>query len=304
LVLSFSVLLVYALVIGHEAFCQDDFAQRYQAYQLLVSDGKAGLDRKDYQVAVENYTKEIAASPFVASHYVDRGVALYRKGDGKKAEEDFSRAIILDPRMASAYTYRGLVRMKGGDQEGALKDYTMALGLTPKDPRVHNNLAWLYATAKDDKLQDKVKALEHAVRAVEMTNEKNVEVLDTLARAYFINGKAAEAVETEKKAIELEPENRAPGRTLRSIRGEQNSRPGSHIIAIVSRIIKLQRRYKPCVRKSYTLRCNTRDGSRCGDVLSVMGNPGSLDPSAAPICHERWTRFRRPEPEVACSTAV
>jgi cytochrome c-type biogenesis protein CcmH/NrfG len=34
-------------------------------------------------------------------------------------------------------------------------------------------------------------------------------VLDTLARAYFVNGKVTEAIETEKKAIELEPENRA-----------------------------------------------------------------------------------------------
>ena len=52
--------------------------------------------------------------------------------------------------------------MKGGDQEGALKDYNTALGLNPRDPSVHNNLAWLYATAKDEKLQDKVKALEHS----------------------------------------------------------------------------------------------------------------------------------------------
>jgi hypothetical protein len=33
-------------------------------------------------------------------------------------------------------------------------------------------------------------------------------VLDTLARAYFINGKGIEAIETEKKAIGLEPENK------------------------------------------------------------------------------------------------
>jgi tetratricopeptide (TPR) repeat protein len=145
----------------------------------------------------------------VAFHYFDRGIAWYRKGDGKKAEGDLSKAIILDPRLAAAFTYRGLVRMKGGDQEGALKDYSTALGLNPRDPSVHNNLAWLYATAKDEKLQDRVKALEHAVRAVEMTKEKNAEALDTLARAYFVNNKKAEAVETEKKAIDLEPQNKA-----------------------------------------------------------------------------------------------
>ena len=35
----------------------------------------------------------------------------------------------------------------------------------------------------------------------------NPELLDTLARAYFINGKVKEAVETQKKAIKLEPHN-------------------------------------------------------------------------------------------------
>jgi Flp pilus assembly protein TadD len=208
LLLFFSLLLVCALVIGHPVSAQDDFAQKYQAYQKAVNDGKAALDKKDYESAIRHYSKAIEASPFVAFHYFDRGVASYRKGDRKKAEEDFSKAIILDPRLAAAFTYRGLVKMKGGDQEGALKDYTTALGLSPRDPSVHNDLAWLYATAKDEKLQDRVKALEHAVRAVEMTKEKNAEALDTLARAYFINGKKADAIETEKKAIALEPENK------------------------------------------------------------------------------------------------
>jgi len=207
--LPFLSLLVCALIVSRSASAQEDFAQRYHAYQKAVNDGKTALDRKDYQAAIDNYTKAIEASPFVASHYFDRGVAWYRKGDAKKAEEDLSKAIILDPRLAVAYTFRGLVRMKGGDQAGALKDYNTALGLNPRDPSVHNNLAWLYATAKDEKLQDRVKALEHAVRAVEMTKEKNAEALDTLARAYFINGKKADAIETEKKAIELDPESKA-----------------------------------------------------------------------------------------------
>jgi Flp pilus assembly protein TadD len=170
--LSLTLFLVCSFVIDQLAFAQEDFAQKYQAYQKAVNEGKAALDGKDYHTAIENYTKEIEASPFVALHYFDRGIAWHRKGDTKKAEEDFSKAIILEQRMATAYSYRGLVRMKGGDQAGALKDYSAALGLSPRDPSVHNNLAWLYATAKDEKLKDRVKALEHAVRAVEMTRRR------------------------------------------------------------------------------------------------------------------------------------
>jgi tetratricopeptide (TPR) repeat protein len=186
---------------------EEDFSKRYQAYQQAVSSGKASLNKKDYEAAIEYYTWAIEMSPFVASHYYDRGIAWYKKGDEKKAIEDFDKVLILEPRSGSAYVYRGLCKVKGGDYQGALNDYRKGLELNPKDPSIHNNLAWLYATAKDEKFQDKLKALEHAARAAELSHENNAEILDTLARVYFINGKINEAIETEKKALKLEPNN-------------------------------------------------------------------------------------------------
>ncbi len=186
---------------------EEDFSKRYQTYQQAVSSGKVSLNKKDYQAAIEHHTRAIEMSPFVASHYYDRGIAWYRKGDEKKAIEDFDRVIILDPRSGSAYVFRGLCRMKGGDYQGALNDYRKGSELNPKDPSIHNNLAWLYATAKDEKFQDKLKALQHAAKAAELSSERNAEILDTLARVYFINGKINEAIETEKKALRLEPNN-------------------------------------------------------------------------------------------------
>jgi tetratricopeptide (TPR) repeat protein len=186
---------------------EEDFAKRYQGYQQAVSSGKASLNKKDYQAAIEHYTRAIEMSSFVASHYYDRGIAFYRKGDEKKAIEDFDKVIILEPRSSSAYVYRGLCKVKGGEYQGALNDYKKALELNPKDPSIHNNLAWLYATAKDEKFEDKLKALEHAVKAAELSSERSAEILDTLARLYFINGKVSEAIDTEKKALKLEPNN-------------------------------------------------------------------------------------------------
>ena len=97
--------------------------------------------------------------------------------------------------------------MKGGEYKEALSDYKSALKLKPKDASIHNNLAWLYATSKDEKFRDKIKALEHAKKAAELSKERNAEILDTLARAYHNNLKVKEAVETQKKAISLEPNN-------------------------------------------------------------------------------------------------
>ena len=44
-------------------------------------------------------------------------------------------------------------------------------------------------------------------KGAELSKEKDAEILDTLAKAYFINGKLKEAVEDERKALNLAPDN-------------------------------------------------------------------------------------------------
>jgi len=50
---------------------EDDFSKRYQTYQKVVSSGKASLNKKDYQAAIEHYTRAIEMYPFC-------GVSLLR----------------------------------------------------------------------------------------------------------------------------------------------------------------------------------------------------------------------------------
>lgn len=184
-----------------------DFEKQYKEYQAHARAGYAAINKKEYVEAIDHYTRAIKIAPFVASHYYYRGVAWYKKGSEDRAIEDFDKVIILDSRWSSAYIYRGLCRMKGGEYKEALSDYKRVLQLKPKDAGIHNNLAWLYATANDEKFQDKGKALEHARKAAELSKERNAEILDTLAHAYFINGKLKEAVEAERKALKLKPGN-------------------------------------------------------------------------------------------------
>jgi tetratricopeptide (TPR) repeat protein len=214
-----SLLMVRGIPSGH---ADDPFAAKYRAYQAELAGGMASFDKKDFQSAIQHYSKAIEMSPFVATSFYQRGIALYKLGKYKEALEDFDKTIILDARMGTAFTYRGLCRMKTGEYQEALSDYRKALGFNPKDVSVHNNLALLYAAARDDKVQDKLKALEHGVRAAELSNEKNGEVLDTLALVYFVNGKIHETVETEKKALKLEPNNEKFKENLKSYEEQSN----------------------------------------------------------------------------------
>ncbi|HAA04757.1 MAG TPA: hypothetical protein DCE18_15525 [Syntrophobacteraceae bacterium] len=75
---------------------------------------------------------------------------------------------------------------------------------SPHDPQILNNLAWLYATAPAP-YADPAAALELALKSVQEDPEPYA--LDTLAEAYFVNGRYREALETIQRAIDMKPDN-------------------------------------------------------------------------------------------------
>jgi Zn-dependent protease with chaperone function len=79
------------------------------------------------------------------------------------------------------------------------RSYERALELKPDSPAVLNNLAWLYATCEDERFRDPPRALELAQAAARL--QPAAHVLDTLAEAYFANGKYAEAVAVGGRAL-------------------------------------------------------------------------------------------------------
>jgi tetratricopeptide (TPR) repeat protein len=185
----------------------DGFVASYQEYQGYIKAGQAALNQKEYWEAIEYYSRAITLSPFEAGHYYGRGVARYRNGQIEMAVEDFDKVILLEARFRSAFIYRGLCRLERGEYRKALEDYKTALAYDPKDHVINNNLAWFYAEVRDESLRDTTLALEYARKAVELSHEANAETLDTLAEVYFLNGAFEEALEAEKKALRLEPDN-------------------------------------------------------------------------------------------------
>ncbi|HWX53475.1 MAG TPA: rhomboid family intramembrane serine protease [Verrucomicrobiae bacterium] len=74
------------------------------------------------------------------------------------------------------------------------------------DPSGENNLAWAYATSANPAIRNPAAALRYAAKAVSATKDKPVPAfLDTLAEAYYVNQKYAEAEKTEQQALALNP---------------------------------------------------------------------------------------------------
>lgn len=80
-----------------------------------------------------------------------------------------------------------------------------ALEALPNDPTILNNLAWFYATSPPPYFMPEA-ALKLAIEAAEKSQEPHI--LDTLAEAYFVNGKYQDALRAINQALEKNPEKR------------------------------------------------------------------------------------------------
>jgi tetratricopeptide (TPR) repeat protein len=73
------------------------------------------------------------------------------------------------------------------------------------DPSRKNSYAWALLNLEPAQLRDRQAALRMALEAVEATERKNWAILDTLALAYYANGRYEEAARTQTEAIALIP---------------------------------------------------------------------------------------------------
>ena len=76
-----------------------------------------------------------------------------------------------------------------------------------------NNLAFLLATSTDPRVLKPREAIPIAQKTVELRPD-SATYLDTLATAYFLAGQRDKAVETEKRALALAPDNRSYQKAL------------------------------------------------------------------------------------------
>jgi len=161
--------------------------------------------KKDYTKAVDAYNEAIRRNPEYPDFYDWRGMAFRKLREYEKAIVDYTRALELAPNRPGVLYNRGNAYKANGNYAKAIADFNEAIRLDPKDALAHNNLALLLACCPERSLRDQARALKLATTACELTEWKDMALLDTLAVAHAANGQFVEAVKWAEKAFELAP---------------------------------------------------------------------------------------------------
>jgi cellulose synthase operon protein C len=164
-----------------------------------IFEGEVELSRKNYDAAIAAYTTALQRVKST-EHAIKLHAAM--QAGGKKAEAerlagDWQKD---NPKDAGFRFYLGDMAMSRGDDAGAEALYRSVMALQPNNALAMNNVAWLLLKQK------KPGATELAEKANKLLADR-APLLDTLALAQAADNQIAKAVETQKRAVAVDPEN-------------------------------------------------------------------------------------------------
>ena len=122
------------------------------------------------------------------------------------ATADFDQAIRLNSKFMPAYHDRGQCEFWSGRPdalERAIAFWEQAIQVNPEDYACLSRLAWVYATEEDREYRNGERAVELALRAINLKEESEVDDLETLAAAYAEAEDFPQAMLFQQNAIEL-----------------------------------------------------------------------------------------------------
>ena len=147
-------------------------------------------------------TSSLADVPAAIRPIVEEGFFEMRVDNKEGAAAAFRKALASEPTCKQALFGLGTVLIAGEKYAEAIQVLQRALQSDPKDYFARNNLAWLYATAKDVKFRDGRKAVALAQDAL-MVAPQDYHVWSCLAEGYYISGNYSRAQRAAEEALRL-----------------------------------------------------------------------------------------------------
>ncbi len=130
------------------------------------------------------------------------GKVLHLLNDLPAARREYETALKLLPQYATAQENLGDLLLQTGEIDAGLKRLRAALELAP-NASLLNKLAWYQATLPQRPAAERAEALAFAQRVLDAVGPDQPSALDTLAAALAANERFADAVQTQRRAVEL-----------------------------------------------------------------------------------------------------
>lgn len=181
-------------------------------WQCMISISLLANDKERQAVLINAAQEWLAHAPNDAAAYLWLGRSyLNEPANYRKAADNYELVLRNLQGAESSEFLKREARMllpqcyeKVEMWEDVVYSHEAAVREFPQDGEILNSAAWFYATTKS-KFRSPAKALDYATRAVAASpNDPNI--VDTLAEAYFVNGRINDAVATEEKAVALAPD--------------------------------------------------------------------------------------------------
>src|SRR6202049_3332465 len=188
-----------------------------EIWQQRMTIGQAQLDSA-FKLAESGKVNEaltmidqvIATDPGNWRSYFLKSAVLILAKRGDEALKQIDTSINLARRsnvsaglLAELYESKARSCIDYGRYDEAKKSLEQAVHLQPTDPTTLNDLAWMLATSKDNRVRDGRRAVAIAMKACKLSGWKNAFSIDTLAAAAAAMGNFADAVKYQQLAISM-----------------------------------------------------------------------------------------------------
>jgi tetratricopeptide (TPR) repeat protein/serine/threonine protein kinase len=178
----------------------------YHLGSCLIHQGKLdeaiGCCRKAIEIApIDPWAHYILGNALHAKDQPDEAIAAYREAIRLKKDNVWAHI-----KLANTLRAKGRLDEAIAEYRAAIAACKKASALAPNSAGLHNDLAWLLATAPDAKVRNPAEAVELARKAVELA-PKDGNCWNTLGVAHYRAGKWKQALAALEKSMQLQGEN-------------------------------------------------------------------------------------------------
>jgi len=161
--------------------------------------GNAYFDWRDYDKAIDDYSRAVELDPSYASAFFNRARALKSLRDDDAAIADYTRAIQVNRQYSAAFNNRGIIYAGKKEYERAIKDFDEAIRIKPNYALALNNRAGAYR-----EMQKYERALSDYQAAAQM--EPKLAQHKRMGYTFFFLGKIPNSAEAMNKAVKAAPQ--------------------------------------------------------------------------------------------------